>query len=98
MIPFKDYPAEHKWSTILGHIPIRVFIKSTGNGYVDIGRMSHGVVKSLRQARNTSQTGCILKVGSFCEFAGTSQILIAGEHGRNDLERFTLNYSPVFRT
>lgn len=98
MIPFEEFPNDHKWSTFLGHIPIRVFIKSTGNGYADIGRMSHGVVKSLQQVRNTNQTACILRVGDFCEFAGTSRILIAGEHGKNDLDRFTLNYSPVFRS
>jgi acetyltransferase-like isoleucine patch superfamily enzyme len=98
MIEFETYPSTHKWSSFLGHVPIRVYITCLGDGYVDIGRLSHGALYCMRQVTNTHLSGCVLKIGDFCEFANSSQLLVAGEHGKNDIDRFTLTNSPVFRS
>lgn len=98
MIEFETYPTTHKWSSFLGHVPVRVYITSLGDGFADIGRLSHGGLYCMRQITNTRLTGCVLKMGDFCEFANTSQLLIAGEHGKLDIDRFTLTNAPVFRS
>lgn len=98
MIEFETYPTTHKWSSFLGHVPVRVYITGLGDGFADIGRLSHGGIYCMRQVTNTRLTGCVLQLGDFCEFANTSQLLIAGEHGKHDVDRFTLTNAPVFRS
>lgn len=80
--------------SLFGHCQLRVFVAD--NSYVDIGRFSSSAIDRLRMYKNLATTGCLARIGDFCEFAN-AEILLGGEHSNNQVVNQVLSGCPSFQ-
>lgn len=80
--------------SLFGHCQLRVFLAD--KLFVDIGRFSSSAIDRLRMYKNLAATGCVAKIGDFCEFAN-SEILLGGEHPNNSVVNQVLSGCPTFQ-
>lgn len=94
-IKFKSESATESLRALFGHCQLRVFFSD--KSYIDVGRFSSSAIDRLRLYRNLNKTGCVGKIGDFCEFA-SSEILLGGEHPHTEVVNQFLSGCTTFQT
>jgi acetyltransferase-like isoleucine patch superfamily enzyme len=81
-----------KLRALVGHCDLRVFF--TDDGYVDVGRGSFTALLRVDYF-DSKASGCLGRVGQFCNFADGSMLFAGGEHRNDQPVNVVFNSTPV---
>jgi acetyltransferase-like isoleucine patch superfamily enzyme len=82
-----------KYLMMLGHYDLRIYITETA--YVDVGRGSFEAVKFVNFV-SPEFSGCVGRIGQFCNFALTCELFGGGEHRNSQPVNVVFTNVPAF--